>query len=242
MKTSTEGLMALVGHEGIVLSRYFDSVGVATIGIGHTAAAGSPDPKAFKGKLTISAAFDLLRRDIARYEAAVAKAVTVPLKQHEFDALVSFHYNTGAIGKASFVKKLNAGDRAGAMKGIMDWRKPAEIIPRRTAERDLFRTGKYPAPFATLYPATADGRVLWKQGERVDLRNYLKPAAATPAAPVEPPKPATPIPVPPEPTVAPTPPAGHAKGIWALIIAALLGAWLWLTSLPCTLFGLFCGG
>ena len=51
-----------------------------------------------------------------------------------------------------------------------------------------------------------------------------------PAQPVEPPKPAAPIPVPPEPTITPTPPAGRAKGIWALIIAALLGAWLWLTD------------
>lgn len=72
----------------------------------------------------------------------------MPLKQYEFDAIVSWHYNTGAVATASWIKKLNAGDRAGAIKGIMDWRKPAEIIPRRTAERDLFKTGKYPAPFA----------------------------------------------------------------------------------------------
>jgi len=26
----------------------------------------------------------------------------------------------------------------------MNWRKPAEIIPRREAEQTLFRTGKYP--------------------------------------------------------------------------------------------------
>ena len=63
-----------------------------------------------------------------------------------------------------------------------------------------------------------------------------------PAAPVEPPKPATPIPVPPEPTITPTPPAGRAKGICALIIAALLGAWLWIATRPCEWLGLFCGG
>jgi len=33
MKTSTAGLMALTAHEGIVLSRYKDSVGVWTIGM-----------------------------------------------------------------------------------------------------------------------------------------------------------------------------------------------------------------
>ncbi|WP_428141663.1 glycoside hydrolase family protein, partial [Bradyrhizobium sp.] len=36
--------MALISHEGIVLSRYKDSVGVWTIGVGHTKAAGNPDP------------------------------------------------------------------------------------------------------------------------------------------------------------------------------------------------------
>lgn len=185
METSTEGLMAIVGHEGIVLTPYKDSVGVWTIGIGHTAAAGWPDPKTFMGNLTVSEAFNMLRSDIKKYEKGVTAAVKVPLKQHEFDALVSFHYNTGAIGKASFVKKLNAGDRAGAIRGIMDWRKPAEIVPRRTAERDLFAKGIYPKPTATLYPATPSGVVQWGKGQKIDLREHLvaKPIPALPSEP-----------------------------------------------------------
>jgi lysozyme len=115
----------------------------------------------------------------------VNKAVKVPLKQYEFDAIVSWHYNTGAVATASWIKKLNAGDRAGAIKGIMDWRKPAEIIPRRTAERDLFKTGKYPEPFATIYPAV-NGKIQWGQGKRIDLAKAL---TASPAA--EPIKPST---------------------------------------------------
>ena len=56
----------------------------------------------------------------------------------------SFHYNTGAIGKASFVKKLNAGDGSGAAAGMMAWSKPASIIDRRKAEQKLFAKGIYP--------------------------------------------------------------------------------------------------
>lgn len=215
MKTSTEGLIALIGHEGIVLSRYRDSVGVWTIGVGHTKAAGGINPESFTGTLTMQQAMDLLRADIAKYEAGVNAAVKVPLAQHEFDALVSFHFNTGAIGRASFVKELNAGDRVKAMKDIMDWRKPAEIIPRRTAERDLFRTGKYPAPFATVYPANASGQVLWGKGTRVNVNDLLK---------VE-------RPVVPEPTPGPpvAPPAvierKPASGNWlAAMVAAILNA------------------
>ena len=194
MTTSRPGLMFIASHEGIVLSRYKDSKGIWTLGVGHTAAAGYPDPRTFVGSLTLAEALGLFHQDILKYEKAVNAAVKVPLKQHEFDALVSFHYNTGAIGKASFVKKLNAGDRAGALKGIMDWRKPPEIIGRRTAERDLFSDGKYPAPFATVYPATPAGVVQWGKGERIDLRTAF----------VAPPKPVQPAPAP-EPVNAPPP-------------------------------------
>lgn len=217
MHTSNAGLMGLVSHEGIVLSRYKDSVGVWTIGVGHTKAAGYPDPATFQGELTLGEAIGLFRHDIMKYERGVNAVVKVPLKQHEFDALVSFHYNTGAIGKASFVKKLNAGDRAGAMKGIMDWRKPAEIIPRRTSERDLFRTGKYPAPFATLYPATKSGKVEWGRGKRVDLAKALAVKAA-------PPEPAKPVPAPAPPPKPSTPPAPAPVGFWASLFAVILSA------------------
>lgn len=217
MKMSTEGLMALIGHEGVVLSRYKDSVGVWTIGVGHTAAAGYPDPRSYVGSLTVGEALGLLRQDITKYEAGVNAAVKVPLKQHEFDALVSFHYNTGAIGKASFVKKLNAGDRAGALKGIMDWRKPPEIIGRRTAERDLFKTGIYPTPNATVYPATPEGKVLWGQGKSLNLREALapKPKPILPAPP-EPGKAVVAPPVTPAPAPAPAAPTDF---------------WAWLKSL-----------
>jgi lysozyme len=173
MRMSTEGLISLVAHEGIVLSRYKDSVGVWTIGVGHTKAAGGLNPETFTGLLTVPDVITMLRGDIIKYETGVNRAVTVMLAQHEFDALVSFHYNTGAIGRASFVKLLNAGDRKGAAEGMMEWRKPPEIIPRRTAERDLFVYGKYAGPYATVYPATSKGAVLWGQGQRVNVRDLL---------------------------------------------------------------------
>ena len=56
------------------------------------------------------------RNDLAKYESAVNMAFKVPLKQHEFDAAVSFHYNTGAISRASWVKSFNAGKREQAIQ------------------------------------------------------------------------------------------------------------------------------
>lgn len=173
MKTSTDGLIALISHEGIVLTRYKDSVGVWTIGVGHTKAAGGIDPSTFTGTLSMTEALDLLKKDIVKYEDGVNKAVKVPLKQHEFDALVSFHYNTGAIGSATLTKTLNAGDKKSAGAQFMNWVKPPEIRGRRQSESTLFLTGKYPDPIATAYPADAAGKVMWGKGTRVNVRDLL---------------------------------------------------------------------
>ena len=214
MKTSDAGLFALALHEGIVPAPYFDSVGVKTYGIGHTAAAGAPDPASLPMGMpadldaALRDVFDLFRRDVAKYEAAVNRAVKVPVTQAQFDALVSFHYNTGAIGRASLVKRLNAGDVAGAATGMMAWSKPAEIIPRRKAEQALFAHGTYPTGQATVWQVNSAGKVIWKPARRLSKDQVLalldgpvaephKPAAppsspAQSASPAAPPSPAKP--------------------------------------------------
>jgi GH24 family phage-related lysozyme (muramidase) len=186
MHVSPKGRAEILSHEAIVLDRYKDSVGVLTIGVGHTAAAGPPDPRQPLEALTVDEAVALFARDLPRYDVEVERAVKVPLEQHEFDALVSFHFNTGAIGKAAFVKKLNAGDRAGAAKGMMAWRKPAEIIPRRQKEQELFRDGIYSGDGkVSVYRADKAGRVQWKKGKRVSIASLTGRAdpAPKPAAP-----------------------------------------------------------
>jgi len=168
MKLSDDGLFALALHEGIVPGPYRDVKRVWTYGIGHTAAAGGPVPakmaRGMPGNINAALAdvFALFAVDVAKYEAAVARAVKVPVSQSQFDALVSFHFNTGAIGKASLVDKLNAGNVSGAAAGFMAWRKPASIIARRKAERDLFESGKYPTGKIPVYGVTDAGAVIWK--------------------------------------------------------------------------------
>lgn len=175
MKMSIDGLVMLAGNEGLVVNRYLDSVKVWTIGVGHTASAGGLDPRFFTGTLTIQQAIDLFQTDIAKYERGVNAALKVPVAQHEFDALVSFHYNTGAIGRASFMDKLNAGDRKWAAVGMMDWNKPPSIVGRRTKERDLFLTGRYSGDgVVVVYLASPIGQVLWNKGRSVDVKALLR--------------------------------------------------------------------
>lgn len=165
MQMTERGLLALAGHEGVVPAPYRDSTGTWTFGIGHTAAAGPPDPAEMPRGMPadldegIGEAFRVFRADLATYDAEVLAAVTVPLEPHEFDALVSFHYNTGGIARAALTRHLNAGDREAAAQAFLNWRRPAEIIPRREAERDLFRHGRYPGGPIPVWSVDLAGRV-----------------------------------------------------------------------------------
>jgi lysozyme len=134
-------------------------------------------------------AFLLFRADLASCEVDVARAVTVGLAPHEFDALVSFHYNTGGIARAALTRALNAGDTKAAAAGFMNWLKPALLRDRREAERDLFATGRYPAGLIPVWSVDARGRVDFREPLRrlseSEALTLLRPPviAAPPAAP-----------------------------------------------------------
>ena len=142
MKTSARGIEDLVLSEGMRLKAYRDSVNVWTIGVGHAATSGKPPiPKAGM-VITREEALRIFASDLARYEADV-NAVLPNVPQHVFDGAVSFHFNTGAIKRASWVNTYKRGDMAAARAAFMSWRKPPEIIGRRTREADLIFKGKY---------------------------------------------------------------------------------------------------
>ena len=49
-----QGAMELIGHEAIVQTRYRDTRNIWTIGVGHTKAAGDPDPAAYDRGVCLS--------------------------------------------------------------------------------------------------------------------------------------------------------------------------------------------
>lgn len=185
MKVSNKGLLEIAEHEGIVPAPYKDSVGVWTFGIGHTAAAGDLDPSEMSGKMPVGVDLDaavtraikLFKRDVVKYEARVNKALTRKVKQHEFDALVSFDFNTGGIHRARLTKAINLGDKA-AHRHFMGWLRPPEIRKRRTAEMNLFRTGDYDANGTAIpiWKTNGKGRLIGqiKTMHGADLLNELR--------------------------------------------------------------------
>jgi GH24 family phage-related lysozyme (muramidase) len=147
MVASAAGRAAITQREGNVLTAYRDSVGILTIGVGHTTAAGAPTV-APGMKITAAQSDEILSRDLATFEKAVLDAVKVPLAQHEFDALVSLAFNIGgnAFAGSTLVKKLNSEDRAGAAEQFLVWIKAGGktlqgLVTRRQAERRQFLGG-----------------------------------------------------------------------------------------------------
>jgi len=145
MEISDQGIEVLIEREGCELNAYQDSVGVWTIGVGHTAAAGDPEPVPGM-TITEEEAFELLDRDLDQYEECVNECIDIPMTQFQFDAFVSICFNIGPGGfsGSTFVKKFNAGDIEGAGDAILMWNKPPEIIPRRQGEFVQFWGGYVP--------------------------------------------------------------------------------------------------
>lgn len=178
MQTSLKGLLFIASLEGCCLSKYYDSVSVATIGIGATKTEIPNLPDWPMGKtITIQEAFTLLKKSVAKYENAINKAITVPLQQWQFDALVSWCYNVG-IGwppKASVIRHLNNGDAKEAVyKALMMFNQPKEIIGRRTKEAILLTTGKYSGEGKVLvFPVTKNGHPQYSKGYEINAEEYL---------------------------------------------------------------------
>jgi GH24 family phage-related lysozyme (muramidase) len=87
-----------------------------------------------------------LEQDLARHAREVSEALgSAPTTQAQFDALVSFHYNTGAIRRAALTRKHIAGDRAGAAAEFARWNRAGGrmlrgLARRRAAEAALYMT------------------------------------------------------------------------------------------------------
>jgi len=193
MQTSPAGRTAIARREGNVLTAYTDSVGVLTIGVGHTSVAGPP--KVTRGlKITAAQSDQILARDLASVEKSVSSAVKVPLNQNEFDALVSLVFNIGAGGfkGSSVLKNLNAGNRAAAADSMLAWNKGTVggkkvvlkgLATRRTDERAQFLTKPVAPSVAKVLPAAPaeNATVTIADGPKKD--ETIVVVAKTPQAP-----------------------------------------------------------
>lgn len=177
MEMSLNGLIQLTVLEGITLRPYFDSVGVITIGVGATVTEIPNLAQWDKTKyITMQQAIDLLKTSIAPYERTVYNHLIVDVTQEQFDALVSLCYNIGQYGfsYSSLVRAINSkADSYTISLCFMMWLKPKSLLRRRTAEKDLFVTGKYTMGDMALLTDTDGAGHELKGGKLVNVRELL---------------------------------------------------------------------
>ncbi|EDA0235429.1 lysozyme [Salmonella enterica] len=137
----------LGGHDGLEGRRYIpyrDVAGVLTICDGHTGKDIIP------GKRYTDAECDaLLDKDLKRVKAQVDPLIKVSIPESERAAFYSFAYNvgTGAFARSTLLKKLNAGDHAGACNELKRWtyaggRQWKGLVTRREIEREVCTWGQ----------------------------------------------------------------------------------------------------
>lgn len=154
MQMSARGKTLLADWEGIRLKAYNDVCGLPTIGIRHLLTqaerhAGTitiaGTAVSYTGGLTQQQVMDLLGQDLAPLEAVVSHAVTVPLRQHQFDALVAFVFGVGevAFANSALLTRLNDGEYAEVPNQLRRWVKAggqtvASLVKRRDREIALW--------------------------------------------------------------------------------------------------------
>lgn len=155
MQTSATGRKLIERFEGLILQAYDDANdhivkpgqlvhGTLTIGYGHTSAAGPP--RVYVGQVIDQPTADaILGVDLASVEIEVAHLVKVDLNQNQFDALVSFQFNTGWLAhpNCSLLRHLNLGEYQVAAANFMLYdmasgKIMAGLVRRRAAEKALF--------------------------------------------------------------------------------------------------------
>ena len=140
---STDGDKLIKGFEQFRPTAYQDSGGKWTYGWGATF---KLDGSAVKKGDTISMAdADILfDKNILKFENQVKAAITIPLKQNEFDAVVSAFYN--ALGVPRFIQHINERDNMALVFPLYDKDQSGNVSPgllrRRKSEAEMFVNGK----------------------------------------------------------------------------------------------------
>ncbi len=149
---SSKGIDFIKSWEGFYPNKYYDCVGVLTQGYGLT----GKEIEDLPATITEEKATELLKGWINKKYAPVIKKdleyKNVNLKQHEFDALVSFAYNCGisALLGSTLYKNIVSGirDKDTIIANFQAWsngggKRIEGLYRRRTKEAAMFLDGYY---------------------------------------------------------------------------------------------------
>ena len=146
MNVSKAGIALIKHFEGVRNRAYRDCIGLWTIGVGHLIGDGKLLPDSYNRTFSEEEIDGLLRADLRRFELGVSKMLpNVPLRQCEFDCLVSFAFNVGlgTFQRSTLRQALLRNDKKAAMESLVKYcRAGGKILRglqiRRLDEKALF--------------------------------------------------------------------------------------------------------
>ena len=146
MNVSKAGIALIKHHEGVRNRPYKCPAGLWTVGVGHLIGDGKSLPPEYVKVFTEEEIDGLLKSDLRRFELGVSKMLpNVPLRQCEFDCLVSFAFNLGlgTFQRSTLRQALLRGDKKAAMESLVKYcRAGGKILKglqtRRLDEKALF--------------------------------------------------------------------------------------------------------
>lgn len=140
MNISEKGIEFIAKFEGNYLEAYKCPAGIITIGIGCTYYENN-EPIKLGDIIAKERSFELFRNIVTRYEKIVNSHLRFPVKQNQFDALVSHAFNCGY--SETLYKLVNDRDNE-----LYSWwcnhyvlgggKKLPGLVKRRKAEADLY--------------------------------------------------------------------------------------------------------
>lgn len=146
MNVSKAGILLIKHHEGVRSRPYRCAANLYTVGVGHLIGDGKHLPDSWNRTFSQEEIDGLLKSDLCRFELGVHKMLpNVSLRQHEFDALVSFCFNLGlgCFQRSTLRQALLRGNKKAAMESLVKYcRAGGKILKglqtRRLDEKALF--------------------------------------------------------------------------------------------------------
>jgi lysozyme len=146
VNVSKAGIALIKHHEGVRSRPYRCAANLWTCGVGHLIGDGKSLPDSWNRTFSQEEIDGLLKSDLRRFELGVSKMLpNVPLRQHEFDAIISFCFNLGlgCFQRSTIRQALLRGDKTQAMESLVKYcRAGGKILRglqiRRLDERALF--------------------------------------------------------------------------------------------------------
>ena len=146
MNVSKAAILLIKHHEGVRSRPYRCPAGLWTVGVGHLIGDGKSLPESWNRTFSQEEIDKILKFDLRRFELGLTKLLpNIPLKQNEFDALVSFCFNLGlgCFQRSTIRQALLRGDKEAAMESLVKYCKAGGKIlkglqNRRLDERKLF--------------------------------------------------------------------------------------------------------